>query len=99
MAPKIRARGGREVWGSVNVEPDYVIEHGIVSYVHSIDEARRNARCGANPLILKGIPCSGNRFNTDAGISEEDAQLLLDIDRRSRFLDKCRVIFIVDPGK
>ena len=99
MAPKVRTREGREVWGSVNVDADYVIEHGIVSYVHSLDEAKRNARAGRNPLLLRGIACAGNRFNTDVGISEEDAHLLREVDRSSRFLDKCRVIFIVDMGK
>lgn len=99
MAPKIRTQSGREVWGSVNVDADYVIEHGIVSYVHSLDEAKRNARAGKNPIVLRGIACSGNRFNTDVGLTEEDAELLRDVDRNSRFLDKCRVIFIVDMGK
>lgn len=100
MAPRIRTRDGQSLWsGGSKVDEDYVITHGIASYVHSMDEAKRNARAGKNPLVLRGSPCAGNKFNTDAGLSEENASLLRDADRSSRFLDKCRVIFIVDMGK
>ncbi len=99
MAPKIRSRSGRELWVGGRVDEDYIIAHGIVSYVHSMSEARQNPRAGKNPIVLKGTPCAGNRFNTDAGLSEEDARQLLELDSKSRFLDKCRVIFIVDAGK
>jgi hypothetical protein len=100
MAPRIRTRNGDSIWsGGSKVDEDYVITHGIASYVHSMDEAKRNARAGKNPLVLRGSPCAGNKFNTDAGLSEGNADLLREADRSSRFLDKCRVIFIVDQGK
>ncbi len=96
MSPKIRRGNGSEVWGTVNVDIDYVEEHGIVGYVRTIDEAMKCDRCGSNPLILRAIARAGGAFNSDPVISDADADLMLDENRIGKFLDKFNVIFIKD---
>ncbi len=99
MSPKIRRVDGGEVWGSVNVDPDYVIEHGIVSYAHSISEARRSERTGSNPLIVRAVGGAGARFVDDAVVSDEDAEAFMAANKQDGFLDKFHVVFIVDQNQ
>lgn len=99
MSPKIRRTDGTEIWGSVNVDPDYVIEHGIVSYAHSISEARKSDRAGSNPLIVRAVGGAGARFVDDAVVSDEDAEAFLTANKQDGFLDKFHVVFIVDQNQ
>jgi hypothetical protein len=99
MAPKIRRPNGDEVWGTLNVDPEFVIEHGICAYARSMSEARANRRAGGNPLVVRAIGRAGGAFNCDAVISDRDADLVLSAARRQDFLKDCRVIFLVDADK
>lgn len=99
MCPKIRREDGSEVWGTVSVDPDYVIEHGIVVYANTLNQAQNDARAGGNPLILRAVGRARERFATDAVISDDDADRLTELNDKYHFLDKFRVVFLVDPGK
>lgn len=99
MCPKIRRPDGSEIWGTVSANPDFVIEHGIAVYAHTLAQAQNDARAGSNPMIIRAYGRAGNRFNTDAVISNEDAARLLQADQESGFLNKFRVIFVIDAGK
>ena len=99
MSPKIRRPSGEEVWGTMNVDPDYVIEHGVCAYARSMGDARGNKRAGENPLIIRAIGRAGGNFNCDAVISDRDADRLLAAARSNDFLKNCRVIFLVDQDK
>ncbi len=96
MSPKIRREDGSEVWGSVNAPSEIVLEKGIASYVTSLESAQANGRCGTNPLIIKVIGRAGGQFNSDPVISDEDAELLLAENAKSKFLDMLNVIIIKD---
>lgn len=98
MSPKIRTADGDEVWGTVKADPDMVIERGIVSYVTSMVDARKNPRAGANPLVIRATGRAGGRFFSDPVVSDADAELLISADARGRFLDRFNVIFIKDPA-
>ena len=99
MSPKIRRTDGSEIWGTLSVAPDFVIENGITSYAHSVAEARRNGRVGSNPLVLRAQGRYGEKFKTDALLSEADAETLLSADARDNFLSEFHVIFVVDEDK
>lgn len=99
MSPKIRRGDGSEVWGTVNVDPDFAIENGIVRYAHSISQARHLPRAGEHPLILHAVSPSASPVQADAVISDEDADHLLQLNARDGFLDHFNVIFVVDPLK
>jgi hypothetical protein len=99
MCPKIRREDGSEVWGTVRADPDYVIEHGIVVYAHSLGQAQNDARAGNNPLVIRATGRARERFATDAVISDDDADRLMELNEKYGFLDKFRVVFLVDAGK
>lgn len=95
MSPKIRRRDGSEVWGTVNVDPDFVLEKGIVAYCKTMDTARKNGRAGDNPLIIQALGIAGGKFYCDPVIEDDSATLLLDENRTLQFLDKFNVIFVL----
>jgi len=99
MSPKIRRADGTEVWGTVTADPEFVIEHGIVVYAHSIEQARRLDRAGDNPLIIRAVGRIHAPFPSDPFISQEDADRLLAADGANGFLGRFRVIFVVDGDK
>jgi catechol 2,3-dioxygenase-like lactoylglutathione lyase family enzyme len=96
MAPKIRRSDGTEVWGTKSVDPDYVLEHGIVAYAHSVDEARASARAGRSPLILNAVAAWKASPSTDPEIADVDAEMLLRFNQQAGFLDRNNVIFVID---
>ncbi|MGC8861811.1 MAG: hypothetical protein ACP5R5_03440 [Armatimonadota bacterium] len=97
MSPRIRRQDGSEVWGTVQVSPDLVLDRGIVSYATSLAAAKALPRAGSNPLILRATGRAGGRFYSDPVISDEDAALLLSENQKSGFLDKFNVVFVKDP--
>ena len=99
MSPKIRRTDGGEIWGTLDVAPDFVIENGIVSYAHSVAEARKNERVGSNPLVIRAQGRYGEKFKTDALLTDADAEILLSADAKGSFLSQYRVVFVVDGDK
>lgn len=96
MSPKIRREDKSEVWGTVEVDPDFVLETGIVSYTASMAEAVRDPRKGDNPLVIKAIGISGGKFLCDPVISDGDAITVLAEEKNTHFLEKFNVIFIAN---
>ncbi len=96
MSPKIRREDKSEVWGTVEVDPDFVLETGIVSYTASMAEAVRDPRRGDNPLVIKAIGISGGKFLCDPVISDGDAITVLNEEKNTHFLEKFNVIFIAN---
>jgi hypothetical protein len=96
MSPKIRRANGSPVWGTMEVDLDFVEDHGIVVYAMSLDEAKKNDRCGSNPMIIKAKERAGGEFKSDPVLSDADADLLLAENKIGKFLDKFSVIFVKD---
>lgn len=92
MAPKVYNADGTEIYGSVAVERDFVLQHGIVGYVKDIDKSRTHQRVKGNPLIIKA---TGSQKATDLFISNEDATLLKELDTTQTFLREARVLIII----
>jgi len=95
MSPKIRRADGSEVWGTLNVDYDFLQDHGIVAYALTADQAKNNQRAGSNPLMIKAIGRAGDRFMCDAVISDTDADRLIRENSSTHFLNKFNVIFMV----
>lgn len=113
MSPKIYDTKGREIYGTMRlVDRDFVIKAGIVGYSHSIEEALTKSRAdlhpyykkavGAparyNPLYIRAVGASGV-FNANVIVSEEDGQRILEENEKTKFLEKCAVIFVIDPKR
>jgi hypothetical protein len=97
MIPKIRRSNGSEVWGTLKVDPDFVNETGIVGYATSMELAQKGSRCGTNPLIIKAIGRAGGAAMCDAIITDQDSNLVLAENNKTKFMDQFKVIFLVDP--
>lgn len=96
MSPKIRRSNGNEVWGTVKVDIDFVEDHGIVGYALTMADAKKCDRCGSNPMIITAVGLGGGAFKSDPVISDADADLLLEENKKGSFLDKFNVIFVKD---
>ncbi len=94
MSPKIYTAEGKEVYGSMAVERDFVLKYGIVGYVNDLDKAKDNERVKGNPLLIKGRPNQGSQ-SSDLVISDEDAELLMKLDATQSFLREARVMIVI----
>lgn len=95
MSPSLVDENGGEVYyGNLPVDPDFVINEGIVSYASSISDAKNNSRAGANPLMIKGTKVLG-LFKSDITITNNDAKKLLGANEKTEFLKNSKVIMII----
>jgi hypothetical protein len=98
MSPSIMDSSGGEIYlGKQDLGEDFadfVIEHGIVAYAKNKDEARRIARVGKNPLIIRASRISG-KFKADAVLDNANAQKLLGAEEKSNVLTKAKVVFVL----
>jgi hypothetical protein len=95
LAPKLYDATGRELYGTVSIDPDFAIETGIVGYPRTMYDALRSRRAGNHPLIVKAVRVE--RGGTDPVVSFDDAERILSANKRDRFFEKTRVIFLCDP--
>ncbi len=95
MAPKVLDEAGNEVYGSKFVSREWAVEIGMVGYDKDLNRARNNDRVTNNPLVIKGMEASGQN-KTDVVISAADAALVHQAAANQNFLDKCKVMFIVN---
>ncbi|UCE06887.1 MAG: LPP20 family lipoprotein [bacterium] len=95
MAPKIVDEQGNEIYGSKFVSRQWAVEIGMVGYDKDLNRARQNDRVTNNPLVVKGLQASGPN-KTDVVISSADASLIHQAAANQNFLDKCKVMFIVN---
>lgn len=95
MSPSLIDENGGEIYyGNLPVDPDFVINEGIVSYASSMTDAKKNARAGNNPLVIKGTKVLGI-FKSDVTVSNNDAKKLLGANDKSDFLKSSKVIMII----
>jgi hypothetical protein len=95
MAPKIVDEQGNEIYGSKFVSREWAVEIGMVGYDKDLTRARQNDRVTNNPLVVKGLQVSGQN-KTDVVVSAADAAMIHQAAANQNFLDKCKVMFIVN---
>lgn len=95
VAPKIRNEEGREVYGSAFVNRQYAVEQGMVGYLKDLESAKNNPRVTDRPLLVKALKTDGPN-KTDLVISNNDAQVLHGMKEHLTFLEKARVMVILD---
>jgi hypothetical protein len=95
MSPKILDESGKEVYGSAKVDREYAVQQGMVGYAKDVSAAQANNRVTNNPLTVNGIRADGEG-KTDVVISNSDAGRLLSAAENLSFLQKCRVMIVVD---
>lgn len=97
MSPQILDTQGREIYvGDQPIDPDMVVNSGIVAYADSMEKAQANARVGRNPLIIKAVRSGGGVHKTDAVVSVEQGDTLINGNKKSGFFNSSRVVFLID---
>jgi hypothetical protein len=95
MAPKVLNEDGKEVYGSAWINRDWAVREGMAGYLKDPAQAQANPRVTDKPLIVKAIKASGEG-RSDVVISNADAGMIHGASQNLSFLEKCRVIILVD---
>ena len=95
MSPKIYDSQDREVYGSAFISRDWAVQHGVVGYVKTMEQATANDRVKGNPAVIKAVRTSGNG-KTDLVISQGDADSLRNLAQQQTFLRESRVLILLD---
>ena len=94
MSPKIIDETGREIYGTMYVDGEYLSEYGILSYAYTPNMlakvANGTSRAGNKPLTVKAVGVANHGYNMI--ISKADGDLILAANKTNGFLQKCAVI-------
>ena len=95
MSPKIITESGKEIYGSAKVNREYAVQQGMVGYAKNVATAQTNNRVTNNPVTIKAMRVSGPA-KCDIIISDSDANKLMSAAENLSFLQKCRVMVVLD---
>ena len=95
MAPKILDESGQEIYGSRYVSREWAVQYGMVGYEKDANRAGQNDRVTNNPLFVKAVKSSGAN-KADLVVSNDVASMIRNASANQNFLEKCKVMFIVD---
>lgn len=92
LAPRLVDDAGAEVYSAAMVGPNHLRNHGAASFARSVDAAKKDARVGKNPLVIKA-----------SGIGEADTDILISAGDAAKlqkgnltFLAEGRVVIATD---
>jgi len=95
-SPKIYNEKGQEVYGTMSIDPDFVIETGIIHYTDTIYNAIVEDLAGSNPIVVRALGRGVHPFKADVLISVEDGAWISSANKKSHFLEKLKVVFVID---
>jgi len=95
MLPKILAENGDVLYGTGEIDKNYILQFGLVGYQSSLSEAAKLDRVGANPLVVKAKTISGKN-NADFVVTNKDAERIKTAVAGKDFLKECRVVAILN---
>lgn len=95
MSPKVLDADGKEIYGSAMVDREYAVQQGMAGYAKDLSAAQSNSRVTDNPLTVKALKVSG-AGKSDLVISNSDAGMLSSASENLSFLQKCRVMVVLD---
>ncbi|MCX5751992.1 MAG: hypothetical protein NT099_10115 [Candidatus Saganbacteria bacterium] len=97
MNPKIIDSNGKELYGTFEIiDPDYVIEYGIIGYAKTLEEAKQIPRIGDKPMIIQGIEAASDKINEcDIVVYAADADNVRNANKEDKFLENCQVVIII----
>ena len=97
FSPVIYDENGREIYGANNIDTNYAIREGMVSYADDVSEGKNNSRAGNNPLVVKATEVRGggnSTNNVNVVVSAADADRILLANDESNMLGDCSVVFV-----
>ncbi len=95
MAPKIVDSQGNEIYGTGYVNREYAVQIGVIGYEKDLNRARGNERVTDNPLVIKAQKSSGTN-SCDVVVSDSDARMIVAAAQNLNFMEKCKVMIILD---
>lgn len=95
MSPKILDPSGKEVYGTAMVSREYAIQQGMAGYAKDVEKARANTRVSDNPLVVKAVGVDG-KAKTNLVVDAASADAIRNAAKDQNFLEKCRVMIILD---
>ncbi|PKN35717.1 MAG: hypothetical protein CVU61_02535 [Deltaproteobacteria bacterium HGW-Deltaproteobacteria-19] len=95
MSPKVFDENGKEVYGTLVVNKEYAIQQGISGYARDLSAAQGNPRVTNNPFTVKAVSAEG-AGKSDLKIASNDALKLRAVKENMAFLQKCRVMIVLD---
>lgn len=95
MSPKVFDENGSEVYGTLIVNKNYAMQQGICGYARDLTAAQSNARVTNSPLTVKAVRAQGAGMS-EFVISNDDAKLIRSAKQNLAFLQKCRVMVVLD---
>jgi hypothetical protein len=95
MAPKIFDEDGKEVYGSAYVSKEFATSQGMVGYAKDVKKAAELDRVKDKAGVVKAVKAAGKN-KTDLVISNKDAADILSAKENRSFLQKCKVVIVVD---
>ena len=97
FSPVIYDTNGRVIYGMANIDPDFAISNGMVSYAKSVESACELSRIGTNPLVIKAVSVRGGKNSTknvNVVVTPEDGDVILLANAKSKMLENCAVAFV-----
>jgi hypothetical protein len=96
MIPRILTGDGlREVYGPSVASPQSAMVNNFAAYSNDVNKAKSIPRLGANPMVIKAEKASGP-LSGDLTVSDEDAARILLADNKSKFLQDCKVVIVLN---
>ncbi len=95
LSPRILMEDGQVVYSSEWVDPSVKQGETLVGYVCGMEAAKTNERVTADPMEVKALRVTGDK-QTDIVISNTDAQMLHMVPAHQEFLEKAKVLFVLD---
>ncbi len=95
MSPRILDPSGNEVYGTAMVSREYAIQQGMAGYAKDLEKARANTRVADKPLVVKAVGVDG-KAKTNLVVDAASAEAIKNAAEDQNFLEKCRVMIILD---
>jgi hypothetical protein len=98
LLPKLVTEDGLDAYSQSYVLAKYKPMEGIAAYVSDPAQAKVHPKVTDNPLIIKALRAAGNS-QTDLVISNAAAQTIHGVKDHFAFLERAKVIVIIDRGE
>ena len=96
VSPKVFDENGSEVYGTLIANKEDAAKQGLCGYSTDLGAAQRDSRVTSNPLTVKAVRAEGSGMS-ELRISNEDAQTIRSSKDNLGFLQKCRVMIVIEP--
>jgi len=92
LAPRLLDASGKEVVATSMLEPGAASDRGVAAYARSVDEAKKNARVGCSPLVVKATKAKGS----DVVLALDVASKIRGAAKNHPFLEEGRIMIVAD---